>query len=100
MKSPGYGPGNTFLVCNTENHYFFAMQQRHLSHPPIHWRPATIYMNILHLIFRPSLPAAQSQNPRRSPVTPAVLFNRYSQIRPKSERNFVQLIIAGLLIVA
>jgi hypothetical protein len=54
-------------------------------------------MNILHLIFRPSLTAAQSQNPRRSPATPAVLFNRYSQIRPKSERNFVQLIIASLL---
>ena len=55
-------------------------------------------MNILHLIFRPSLTAAQSQNPRRSPATPAVLFNRYSQILPKSERNFVQLIIASLLI--
>ena len=54
-------------------------------------------MNILHLIFRPSLTAAQSQNPRRSPATPAVSFNRYSQIWPKSERYFVQLIIASLL---
>jgi hypothetical protein len=34
----------------------------------------------LHLIFEPSLAAAQSQNPRRSPATPAVLFNRCIQI--------------------
>jgi hypothetical protein len=30
-------------------------------------------MNILHLIFGPSLAAAQSQNPQRSAATPAVL---------------------------
>jgi hypothetical protein len=36
--------------------------------------------HILHLIFWPSLTEAQAQNPQRSPATPAVLFNRYSQI--------------------
>jgi hypothetical protein len=35
---------------------------------------------VLHLIFRPSLPPLQSQNPQRSPATPAVLLNQERQI--------------------
>jgi hypothetical protein len=41
----------------------------------------------LHLIFRPPLPPLQSQNPQRSPATPAVLLNQGRQIQPKSERK-------------
>jgi hypothetical protein len=33
------------------------------------------------------LPPLQSQNPQRSPATPAVLLNQGQQIRPKSERK-------------
>ncbi len=47
---------------------------------------------ILHLIFGPSLNAAQSQNPQRSPATPAVLLNRCIQTWPKSKRNISQVI--------
>ncbi|MBU4262940.1 MAG: hypothetical protein KKC76_13875, partial [Proteobacteria bacterium] len=36
---------------------------------------------------RPSLAAPQSQNPRRSTATPAVLLNRCNQILPKSGRD-------------
>jgi hypothetical protein len=35
----------------------------------------------------PSLTCPQSQNPRRSPATPAVLLNRPGQIRHKSGRD-------------
>jgi hypothetical protein len=37
-------------------------------------------LNIVHLIFRPSLAEPQSQNPQRSLATPAVLLNRFDQI--------------------
>jgi hypothetical protein len=37
-------------------------------------------MNIFHLIFKPSLAAAQLQNPQRSTAMLAVLFNRRNQI--------------------
>ena len=47
---------------------------------------------ILHLIFGPSLNAAQSQNPQRSPATPAVLLNRRIQTWPKSKRNIGRVI--------
>jgi hypothetical protein len=55
------------------------------------------YMNFLHLIFGPSLAAAQSQNPRCSVATPAVLLNRRNQIHPKSERNIVHVILEQAL---
>ncbi|MBU4264369.1 MAG: SOS response-associated peptidase [Proteobacteria bacterium] len=35
---------------------------------------------ITHPVFRPSLAVPQSQNPRRSTATPAVLLNRRNQI--------------------
>jgi len=38
-------------------------------------------MNILPLIFGPSLVVTQSQNPRRSAATPAVLLNHRNQIQ-------------------
>ena len=47
----------------------------------------TYQYTVLHLIFRPSLPPLQSQNPQRSPAMPAVLLNQGQQIRPKSERK-------------
>jgi len=56
-------------------------------------------MNFLHLIFGPSLAAAQSQNPRCSAATPAVLLNRRNQIHPKSERNIVHVILEQALIL-
>jgi hypothetical protein len=40
----------------------------------------TYQYTVLHLIFRPSLPPLQSQNPQRSPATPAVLLNQGQQI--------------------
>jgi len=40
----------------------------------------------MHLCFRQILIASQSQNPRISATSPAVLFNRRNQISPKSER--------------
>jgi hypothetical protein len=40
----------------------------------------------MHLIFRPSLPDPQSQNPQNSATIPAVLLNQIGQIQPKSER--------------
>jgi hypothetical protein len=42
---------------------------------------------VLHHVFRPSLPFLQSQNPQRSPATPAVLLNQEQQIQPKSARK-------------
>jgi hypothetical protein len=42
---------------------------------------------VLHHVFRPSLPFLQSQNPQRSPATPAVLLNQERQIQPKSARK-------------
>ena len=70
------------------------------------WRPfwkapyrdaIRINLHILHLIFRSALAKPQSQNPRRSSATPAVLLNRLSQIRPEYGRNFVQLISNRIL---
>jgi hypothetical protein len=40
----------------------------------------TYKYTVLHLIFQPSLPPPQSQNPQRSPATPAVLLNLVQQI--------------------
>ncbi|MHB8092670.1 MAG: hypothetical protein ACYDH8_13895, partial [Syntrophales bacterium] len=54
-------------------------------------------LNILHLIFGPSLAVAQSHNPQRSAATFAVLFNRRNQIQPKSERNLAQVICGQAL---
>jgi hypothetical protein len=54
-------------------------------------------LDVLHLIFRPSLTDPQSRNPQRSLATPAVSLNRLNQIWPKSERNSVQLIFARRL---
>jgi hypothetical protein len=62
------------------------------------WGLSTNNLNILHLIFGPSLAVAQSQNPQRSAATSAVLFTRRNQIQPKSERNFAQVICGQALI--
>jgi hypothetical protein len=40
----------------------------------------TYKYTVLHLIFRPSLPPTKTQNPQRSPATPAVLLNLVQQI--------------------
>jgi hypothetical protein len=61
---------------------------------------STNNLNILHLIFGPSLAVAQSQNPQRSAAMSAVLFNRRNQIQPKSERNLAQVICGQALWLA
>jgi hypothetical protein len=50
-----------------------------------------------HPIFRSSLAAPQSQNPRNSATIPVVLLNRRNQIQPKSGRQFCESIFARTL---
>jgi len=50
-----------------------------------------------HPIFRPSLPAPQSQNPRNSNTVPVVLLNRPNQIWPKFGRQFREVIFTQAL---
>lgn len=45
-----------------------------------------IAITFMHLIFRPSLPDPQLQNPQNSAAIPTVLLNQISQIWPQSER--------------